>query len=109
MVNNKRYYYKTKDGDGFLNLKSKLDPIPEDYEEIDEETYNQLSQARAPKFTDVRKVEINKLKAKLKASDYKTNKRIEGYYTDDEWAEICAERRAWRNRINELEEELKNA
>ena len=106
---NKRYYYKTKDGNGLLNLKTKLNPIPSDYEEITEEEYNQLAQAHAPKSRDARKVEINNLKAQLRATDYKVAKRAEGYYTDKEWAEICAERKAWRDRINELQEELNNA
>ena len=48
--------------------------------------------------------EIKSLKTKLAEWDYKTSKHADGEYTDEEWAEIVAQRKAWRRRINELEE-----
>ena len=112
MANNKRHYYryKAKNSIGILNLKSKLNPLPEGYEEIDEETFIALSNlTKLGGQNREKRKQINELKAKLMATDYKVAKRAEGYYTDEEWAAICAERRTWRDRINELEEELKNA
>lgn len=46
---------------------------------------------------------IRELKLLLLNSDYKTQKYIEGQYTEEEWAVIKAERQAWRDEINELE------
>lgn len=47
--------------------------------------------------------EIDELKTKLIEWDYKTSKHADGEYTDEEWAAIVAQRKAWRARINELE------
>ena len=49
------------------------------------------------------KEEIARLKAKLAETDYMAIKYAEGFYTDEEYAEIRAQRQAWRDRINELE------
>lgn len=50
--------------------------------------------------------EICELKNRLKNSDYKVLKHIENELTEDEYLEIKQERQAWRDRINELQEEL---
>lgn len=47
--------------------------------------------------------EIAELKTKLAEWEYKTSKHADGEYTDEEWAAIVAQRKAWRRRINELE------
>ena len=47
--------------------------------------------------------EIAELKANLAEWDYKTSKYADGEYTEEEWSQIVAQRKAWRNRINELE------
>lgn len=47
--------------------------------------------------------EIAELKAKLVQTDYIAAKIAEGAATRDEYADELAERRAWRDRINELE------
>jgi FtsZ-binding cell division protein ZapB len=47
--------------------------------------------------------EIAELKKKLDEWDYKTSKYVDGDYTEEEWAEIKAQRKVWRDRINELE------
>ena len=49
---------------------------------------------------------IAELKAKLASWDYKTSKHADGDYTDEEWAEIVAQRKAWRDEINSLESKL---
>lgn len=50
--------------------------------------------------------QINELKAKLEASDYKAIKYAEGWLSDTEYAPIKAERQALRDKINLLEKEI---
>ena len=45
---------------------------------------------------------IERLKALLRESDYKTLKYIEGALSDMEHIEVCEQRAAWRAMINEL-------
>lgn len=52
---------------------------------------------------------IAELKALLSSKDYWTSKRADGEYTDEEWAEKVAIRKAWRTEINELEKFLTNS
>lgn len=47
--------------------------------------------------------EIAALKAKLTASDYQAIKYAEGLITAEDYAEIKAQRQAWRDRINYLD------
>ena len=50
--------------------------------------------------------EIADLKKSLADTDYQAIKYAEGYYTEEDYAEIKAQRQAWRDRINELETSL---
>ena len=50
--------------------------------------------------------EINELKKKLFDTDYKAIKYSEGWLTDEEYAEVKAQREEWRKRINKLEASL---
>lgn len=52
-------------------------------------------------------IKINVLKNKLYDTDYKAIKYAEGLLSEEEYAPIKAQRQAWRNEINKLEEELK--
>lgn len=52
---------------------------------------------------------ISELKQKLQDTDYKAIKYAEGELSVEEYAETKAQRRAWREEINRLEEELKDA
>ena len=52
---------------------------------------------------------IIELKQKLQETDYKAIKYAEGELSVEEYAETKAQRRAWREEINKLEEELKDA
>ena len=52
---------------------------------------------------------IAELKQKLQETDYKAIKYSEGELSVEEYAETKAQRRAWREEINKLEEELKDA
>lgn len=47
--------------------------------------------------------EIIDLKGKLRDTDYQAIKYAEGQISEEEYAEIKAQRQAWRDRINELE------
>ena len=51
---------------------------------------------------------IIELKQKLAETDYKAIKYAEGELSVEEYAETKAQRRAWREEINKLEEELKD-
>lgn len=48
--------------------------------------------------------EISELKNKLAATDYAITKIAEGSATVEEYADLITQRKAWRTRINELEE-----
>ena len=50
--------------------------------------------------------EIAELKAKLRDTDYQAIKYAEGELSEDEYAPTKAERRAWREKINQLECEM---
>jgi len=52
-----------------------------------------------------KEAEIYELKKQLAESDYKAVKYAEGWYTEEEYAPIKAERQAIRDKINALEEE----
>ena len=47
------------------------------------------------------------LKGKLKQTDYYTNKFVEGELTQEEFEPIKAQRKAWREEINQLENKIK--
>lgn len=50
--------------------------------------------------------EINALKQLLANSDYKAIKHSEGEMSEEEFAPIRIQRQSWRDRINELEEQM---
>lgn len=58
-----------------------------------------------PEPTEYEKAQarIAELKQMLADADYWTSKRVDGEYTDEEWAEKVVIRKAWRAEINELE------
>ena len=61
-----RYYYKNKDNTGFLNLKSAL--IDENYIQITEEEFNELSKPKVYVPTEEEKAAYEKTK---KIAEYK--------------------------------------
>lgn len=70
-------------GDGTYKIVEIVIPEPTEYEKAQER--------------------IAELKHMLADADYWTSKRIDGEYTDEEWAEKVAVRKVWRAEINELE------
>lgn len=51
---------------------------------------------------------INELKRKLRDTDYKAIKYAEGLIPLSEYQEIRGERQAWRDEINQLEEQIES-
>lgn len=76
-------FYSVSNGNGTYTIREIVISEPTEYEK---------AQAR-----------IAELKRLLADADYWTSKRVDGEYTDDEWAEKVAIRKAWRAEINELE------
>ncbi len=113
----KRYYYKTTDGSGWLNLKSPLnDPK---YIAITEEEWNAHMveiQPKEPTEEELRKKEIqkqiNEYKKLLRDTDYAVIKIAESDNEDEilalrqYYSEVIAERKRVRQLINELEGQL---
>ena len=60
------------------------------------------AEAEAARIAEIN-AEIAELKENLKETDYQAIKHSEGWISDEEYAEIKAQRQAWRDRINELE------
>jgi hypothetical protein len=55
---------------------------------------------------DERQARINALMQLLSATDYKALKHSEGVISDEEYAPTKAQRQAWREEVNALEEEI---
>ena len=108
-LKNKRYFYKK--GNSYLNLKS---PITEEgYEEITEEEFKALTKPPVLQVNENQK-QINVLKKKLNETDYIVLKIAEAVADNDtatvtalktEYATELANRKLWREKINNLEKE----
>ena len=64
-----------------------------------------VEEVKADEATEINR-QIRELKQKLFDTDYKAIKYAEGLLTDEEYAEVKAQREEWRKRINELEASL---
>lgn len=65
-----------------------------------------VEEVKADEATEINR-QIGELKQKLSDTDYKAIKYSEGWLTDEEYAEVKAQREEWRSAINQLEERLK--
>ena len=116
-----RYYYKAKAGNGYLNLKTPLSAVEAaEYDLITKAEFDAIQAEINPVVEPVEPVEptaeelarqeklnqIAHLKGELAKTDYQAIKYAEGWFTDEEYAEIKAQRQAWRDQINALEAEL---
>lgn len=81
-TNGNKFYTESND-DGTYTIKEIIIPEP---------TVEEKAQAR-----------IAELKQLLANADYWTSKHADGEYTEEEWAEKVAIRKAWREEINQLE------
>ena len=111
-----RFYYKSKDNTGFLNLKSPL--VDDNYIQITEEEFNELSTPKVyePTAEEIAAQEkarkIAEYKKYLENTDYIVLKMGESLADGNteavteiktEYAEQLAKRKEARNKINELE------
>ena len=55
-------------------------------------------------YTIPKEIQIQELKQKLSETDYIACKIAEGEATVEEYSDVIAQRRAWREEINKLEE-----
>lgn len=109
----KRYYYKAKNGKGYLNFKHPLSKEElNDYVEITKETFESETYhaPHVPTAEETARKEklarIAELKRFLSSTDYCVIKIAEGAATTEEYASVIAERQAARTEINTLESEL---
>ena len=111
-----RYYYKSKDGKGFANLKSPI--TSENYIQITEEEFNELTKPKEYEPTAEEKAaqekakKIAEYKKYLEDTDYivlKMGECLADGNTEEvtaiktEYAEQLAKRKEARDKINELE------
>ena len=111
-----RYYYKNKDNTGFLNLKSPI--ADENYIQITDEEFNELTKPKIPELTAEQKAayekakKIAEYKKYLQDTDYivlKVGECLADGNTEEvtaiktEYAEQLAKRKKARDKINELE------
>lgn len=89
-----RYYYKSKDNTGFLNLKSPMND--ENYIQITEEEFNNLTKPKEPTAEQKAKIELAKTIREKKALLNKYREDVEqvdlfGMVRDDyaEKKELC--------------------
>lgn len=108
-----RYYYKTKAGDGLLNLKEPIeDDKIYDYEEITEDEFNRLASISLYEPTQEERnkadiiAKIYEIKSKLATTDYQAIKYAEGCISEEDYAPIKAQRQSLRDQINALEKQL---
>lgn len=111
-----RYYYKSKDNTGFLNLKSPI--VDENYIQITEEEFKELTKPKVYEPTEEQKLaqekakKIAEYKKYLADTDYIVLKIAEAQSEGDtesvkaiqtEYAEELNKRKEAREKINELE------
>lgn len=86
--------------------------LPEDLVEKVSDTYHYTFKYEDGKIVEYKNTEriingkIHELKFKLAETDYQAIKFAEGLITESDYAEVKAQRQAWRDEINELEKEL---
>lgn len=100
-----RQYFKTLDGSGWYGFKPTTVPLEELIEITKEEWENHLKGINSIEVDEeqfARDARINELKMFLAETDYKAIKYAEGELSEEEYAPIKAQRRAWREEINQL-------
>ncbi len=100
------YYYKYQQS--LICLKEPYGKLPDGYEEITQEEYEQELANRnstQPVGFAIR-TQISSLKQQLAATDYQAIKYAEGWISEQDYAPIKAQRQAIRDQINQLEESL---
>lgn len=97
-----RFYYKSKDGKGFLNLKSQIND--ENYIQITEEEFNELTKPKEPtaaqKAAYEKAKKIAEYKAYLSDTDYIVLKIAEAQ-SEGETATVSQLRDIYREQLKE--------
>lgn len=75
----------------------------EEIEPKGEERQFKIVEIPQPTEEEIKQARISELKAKLSATDYVVIKLAEGEATKEEYADVLANRKAWREEIRELE------
>lgn len=109
-----RFYYKSKDGTGFLNLKSPL--VDKNYIQITEEEFKEIKKPKEPtaeeKAAQEKARKIAKYKKYLQDTDYIAAKIAEANFNSDtaeltelhkQYDSVILQRKGWREAINKLE------
>lgn len=111
-----RFYYKSKDNTGFLNLKSPL--VDENYVQITKEEFEELTKPKAHVPTAEEKAaqekarKIAEYKKYLADTDYIAAKIAEANFNSDteelvelhkQYDSVILQRKKWRQEINKLE------
>ena len=96
------WYYKTADGKHWYQVTHQLTET--DLVEVTKAEWDQHFAAERAKRE--KKHQIARLKSYLASTDYVACKIAEGEATKEEYAEVLAQRKATRLRINELEATL---
>lgn len=105
----KEYENGGKDVKWVVDAKG-VEPIEEhdEYEQI--EVYVPYTKEELEKIEQDKIIaEMNEIKSELSATDYKTLKYVDGYYTEEEYAEIKAYRESLREQIRDLEVKINPA
>ena len=87
-IKNKYGYYVVKDNKFTIEYRTPSD------EEVENDKISEINS------------KIRDLKLKLSNTDYKAIKYAEGFISEDDYKSIKQERQGYRDRINELEQEL---
>ena len=87
-IKNKYGYYVVKDNKFTIEYRTPSD------EEVENDRISEINS------------KIRDLKLKLSNTDYKAIKYAEGFISEDDYKSIKEERQGYRDRINELEQEL---
>lgn len=74
----------------------------------EDDDYEDILQYEAPDEADWLEKQIDILKRNLADTDYCILKLFEGVATEDEYAQVINDRKVWRSKINELQEQLNN-
>lgn len=111
-----RFYYKSKDGTGFLNLKSAI--TDENYIQITKEEFEELTKPKEyvptaeQKAAQEKAKKISEYKKYLEDTDYIAAKIAEANFNSDtaelaelhkQYDSVILQRKGWREAINKLE------
>lgn len=115
MANKQDRYYYTKNGSPAYSIKEPIESLlgkdsAKDYVEVTQEEWAELTKQTGPTSEQLaieeKKNQIASLKAELAKTDYQCLKFLEGWISEEDYAEIKAHRQSLRDQINELEAEL---